>query len=101
MFKRIDGQTSKDVTFNFDGDEFHAKDGENLAAALLVAGVAQLRSNPVSGAKRAPFCMMGSCFECLVEINGITTQACMTSVYQDMQVNRLPSLSDPKVAEDE
>ena len=100
MFKRIDGQTSKDVTFNFDGEEIRAKDGENLAAALLVAGVTQLRSNPVSGAKRAPFCMMGSCFECLVEIDGVSTQACMTSVYQNMHASRLPSLTDQKAEED-
>lgn len=61
--------------------------GTSLAAALLAAGVQRMRTTPVSGAPRAPFCMMGVCFDCLVEIDGRPNrQACLTTVQAGMQV---------------
>jgi predicted molibdopterin-dependent oxidoreductase YjgC len=43
----------------------------------------------VSGEPRAPYCMMGVCFECLVEVDGVpNVQACMTSVREGMTVRR-------------
>jgi predicted molibdopterin-dependent oxidoreductase YjgC len=42
----------------------------------------------VSGTHRAPYCMMGACFDCLVEIDGIPNQqACQTLVREGMRVN--------------
>ena len=39
----------------------------------------------MSGEKRAPYCLMGTCFECLMEIDGIANrQACMTIVAEGM-----------------
>jgi hypothetical protein len=61
--------------------------GANLAAALLVAGVTPFRQTPVSGAPRGPFCMMGACFDCLVEIDGVTRQACMLAVTEGMEID--------------
>lgn len=61
--------------------------GENLAAALLVAGIMPFRQTPVSGAPRGPFCMMGACFDCLIEIDGVTRQACMLTVTEDMAID--------------
>ncbi len=60
--------------------------GENLAAALLVAGVMPFRRTPVSGAPRGPFCMMGACFDCLVKIDGVTRQACMLTVAEGLEI---------------
>jgi len=38
---------------------------------------------------RGPFCLMGSCFDCLVEIDGIPNrQACMVEVTEGMTVRR-------------
>lgn len=70
----------------FDGNELSLPEGANLAAALLAAGVRTFRHTPVSGAPRAPYCMMGACFECLVEIDGVTRQACMLEVSESMQL---------------
>lgn len=67
--------------------------GENLAGALLVAGVMPFRRTPVSGAPRAPFCMMGACYDCLVDINGVTRQACMLQVAENMQI-AMPSVRE-------
>lgn len=63
-------------------------DGANLAAALLSAGVEVFRHTPVSRAPRAPFCMMGACFDCLVEIDGVTRQACMIEVSDGLRMSR-------------
>ena len=60
-----------------------------MASALLAAGETVFRTTPVSGAERGPFCMMGVCFECLVEIDGVPNrQACMTPVSDGMNVRR-------------
>ena len=62
-----------------------------MEAALLLAGAVPSRANPVSGAPRAPYCMMGVCFECLVEIDGIPErQACMIAAAEGMRVRRAP-----------
>lgn len=72
----------------FAGQRLDLPEGANLAAALMAAGVQAFRHTPVSGAPRAPFCMMGACFECLVEIDGIVRQACMTEVSEGLRIQR-------------
>ena len=76
------------VTFTFDGAVIAAADGANLAAALLVAGVTTVRRTPVSAAPRGPFCMMGACYDCRVEIDGERVQACMEVVREGLAVTR-------------
>ncbi|SIS89039.1 2Fe-2S iron-sulfur cluster binding domain-containing protein [Roseivivax lentus] len=71
-----------------DGTPIDLPDGANLAAALLAAGVDVFRQTPVSGAPRGPFCMMGACFDCLVEIDGVARQACMMQVAHGLQITR-------------
>ncbi|MGC9419036.1 MAG: (2Fe-2S)-binding protein [Rhodovulum sp.] len=78
------------VTVRFDGTDYALPEGANLAAALLAAGVRIFRATPVSGAPRAPFCMMGACYDCLVQIDGVTRQACMTRVTDGLVVDRAP-----------
>jgi predicted molibdopterin-dependent oxidoreductase YjgC len=61
--------------------------GDSVAAAVFAAGFNHTRTSPVSGDRRAPYCMMGVCFECLVEIDGIPNQqACMTQVKEGMHI---------------
>lgn len=81
------------VPVTFHGQEFLLPEGADLASALLAAGVRSLRNTPVSGESRAPFCMMGSCFECLVLIDGATHQACMTEVSSGLVVERMKPIS--------
>lgn len=68
----------------FGGQTLMLKEGANLAAELLAAGIATLRRTPVTGAPRGPFCMMGACYDCLVQIDGETRQACMAEVAEGM-----------------
>ena len=76
------------VDVEFDGKGLRLPLGANLAAALLAAGVDVFRHTPVSGAPRAPYCMMGACFECLVEIDGVVRQACMLEVADGLKISR-------------
>ena len=64
-------------------------EGASAAAAVLMAGLASLRDTPVGGAKRAPYCMMGVCFECLAEIDGVPNRrSCMTAARPGMRIRR-------------
>ena len=78
------------LSFTYDGMQVKALAGDSVAAALLAAGVTSTRTTPVKGSARAPFCMMGSCFECLVEVDGVPNkQACMVRVAEGMVVNKM------------
>ncbi|MCW8143084.1 (2Fe-2S)-binding protein [Agrobacterium tumefaciens] len=89
MLRHIQGKDSPKIVFEFDGRRIGAAAGDTVASALLAAGEITFRSTPVSGAPRGPFCMMGVCFECLVEIDDIANrQACMTHVKDGMVVRR-------------
>jgi D-hydroxyproline dehydrogenase subunit gamma len=87
MFRRLPDAAGNAVTFTIDGRPARAFAGDSVAAALLLAGTGHCRSTPVSGARRAPYCMMGVCFECLVTIDGVgNRQACMIGVREGMRV---------------
>ena len=63
--------------------------GESVAAAVLVHALDHTRTTPISGAPRAPLCMMGVCFECLMEIDGVANrQACLVPVAEGMRIRR-------------
>ena len=90
MFKRIEGLVpTRHVTLSFEGRAIQAAEGDSLALALMQAGVQHFRDTPVSGAPRAPMCLMGVCFDCLVQVDGRSNvQACMVPVREGMQVQR-------------
>lgn len=88
MFKRIAAEKTEPVTIYVDGAPVSARLGESVAAALLASGLAIERETPVSGAARAPYCMMGVCFDCLVTIDGVgSRQGCLVPVAEGMQVS--------------
>ena len=93
MFKRLgDGPT---VTVAIEGREVAVPQGASVAAATLLAGLDHGRTTPVSGAPRAPYCMIGVCFDCLMEIDGeANRQACMVSVEEGMSVRRQSGPAD-------
>ncbi|SEF64946.1 (2Fe-2S)-binding protein [Marinobacterium lutimaris] len=88
MFRDIsNAPQSKLVTLLLDGESIEVPEGFTVAAAMLLQQRRQSRTSPVSGVPRGPFCLMGACFECLVEIDGINNQqACMLEVRQGMHV---------------
>lgn len=77
------------VTLLLDGQPVAAQAGETVAAVLLRQHEVWSRKSPVSGARRAPYCMMGVCFDCLAEVDGQgSTQTCLTIVRDGMEVRR-------------
>lgn len=89
MFKRLPDERVEPVEIAFEGKRIAARAGDTVAAAVLAAAPGHTRTTPVSGAPRTPYCLMGTCFECLMEIDGVPNrQACMTMVRDGMQVKR-------------
>ena len=77
------------MTVFIEGQAVRVPRGETVAAAVLVQGLGHTRTTPETGAPRAPFCMMGVCFECLMTIDGISNrQACMEHVREGMRIQR-------------
>lgn len=78
------------VNITFEGSPRAVAAGQTVAAALLGelhAGYTGI--HPLAGDHRAPFCMMGTCFECLVEIDGEPNrQACLAIVREGMDIKR-------------
>ena len=90
MFRPLENNPVTAITFTFDNQPVTATKGMTIAAALLASGHVSLRETPVSGQARGPYCMMGACFDCLVQIDGETVQACMVQVRSGLQVRRVP-----------
>ncbi|MCC7427869.1 MAG: (2Fe-2S)-binding protein [Alphaproteobacteria bacterium] len=90
MFRRLpDAAAGPLVPVTIDGQGVMVPEGESAAAAALAAGMVPTRTTPVSGAPRAPWCMMGVCFECLMEIDGEPNmQGCMVPVRAGMVIRR-------------
>ena len=88
MFRRIE-PAADGIRFVYEGREIVAQPGDSVATALLLAGETSLRTTAISGSARAPYCMMGVCFECLMEIDGAANrQACLTPVTTGIEVRR-------------
>ena len=92
MFRRHDksSQANGDnVTIHFEDAPIICKPTDSVAAAVLLSDPGYTRRTPVTKAPRAPYCMMGTCFECLMDINGVENQqACMVPVRDGMKVRR-------------
>ena len=89
MFKTLPDAGGARVTVTINGVPFQAPQGCTAAAAVLLAGETPTRTTPVTGEPRAPYCMMGVCFECLMEIDGVANQqACLVPVTDGMRINR-------------
>lgn len=86
MFRRRhDPLESERVTLTVGGRHVVARRGETLAAAVLAAGLVPTRHTPVTGSPRAPYCMMGACFDCLMTVDGVPNrQACLVEVQDGM-----------------
>ncbi len=87
MFRKPPEAIARAVTVYVQGRPVQVNAGESAAAAALLAGLVATRHSPVSGTPRAPFCMMGICFECLMVIDGVASrQACLVSVREGMRI---------------
>ena len=97
MFKKLPDADAATVTVLIDGQPFQAPQGCTAAAAALLAGATSTRTTAVSETPRAPYCMTGVCFECLMEIDGAPNQqACLVPVTENMRINHQPGKAEAK-----
>jgi predicted molibdopterin-dependent oxidoreductase YjgC len=87
MFRRLPDAGAASVTVVIDGRSVRVPASATAAAAVLMhGGIA--RTTPVSGAPRAPYCMMGVCFDCLMWIDGVPNrQGCLVPVAEGMRID--------------
>ena len=100
MFKQLPNQGTEIVEVFLNGQSVQVLQGTSVAAMALTEGLRFTRTTPISDSKRAPFCMMGVCYECLMIIDGKANQrACATIVKQGMKIETQqgvgPALENP------
>ncbi len=77
------------ISVEIEGEEVLCREGDTVAAVLLLNGAQPYRRSILSRSERAPYCMMGVCFECLVQIDGVPNQqGCLRNVEQGMRISR-------------
>ncbi len=75
------------MSVSFDGRTVPASAGESVGAALTNAGIRAWRSTRKAGRPRGLFCGIGSCYDCLLTIDGHPNQrACLTPVAPGMRL---------------
>ena len=74
------------IEFLLNGEPLRVPRGTSVAAALAFRppGVARVS---VSGQARAPFCGMGICQECRVDIDGRRVLACQSTCRDGMRIS--------------
>jgi len=88
MFQRLRDHRAASLKFAIDGEPATGFDGDTVAAALLLAGRVVFRETAVSRSARGPYCLMGACHDCYVEIDGVANQqACLIPLRDGMQVS--------------
>ncbi|MBP2568715.1 (2Fe-2S)-binding protein [Agrobacterium sp. SOY23] len=88
MFTKLNQSDVEAITVYIDGEAVTAETNESVAAVLLRQDPVWSRTTPVSEARRAPYCMMGVCFECLALVDGASMQTCLVSVRDGMRIER-------------
>lgn len=75
------------ITFKFNGEVFTGLSGQTIAAALLSAGVRELRVTRFNEKPRSIFCGIGICFDCVVVVNEMANQrACLIEISEGMSI---------------
>lgn len=88
-FERLPCRSQATVTVFVEDAPVEVDRHDSAAAAVLAAGMLPSRTTPTSEAPRAPYCLMGVCFECLIEIDGAPNQqGCMIPVRDGMRIRR-------------
>ena len=68
------------ISFQLDGEEIQAQEGQTIAEAILTRGVTEMRHTR-DDKPRCAFCGMGVCYECRMIVDGVpNTRTCVTLV---------------------
>ena len=87
MFRRLD-TTLSEITIFWEDRPLTAYQGELVASVLLRHGISITHHGPTTGS-RGPYCMMGVCFDCLVDVdNRKAIQSCQLVAKDGLRLNR-------------
>ncbi len=87
--------SSKKVRIFFEDTELEVAEGTSVAAAVLSSHAKHTRVTDKNKSERAPYCQMGICFECLMNIDGkANQQSCMIQVRDGMRIYRQHGFAD-------
>lgn len=86
---------AKTVSITVDGRVIEAREGEPIAAALLVNGIRVFRTMPRTGEARGGYCMIGRCSDCLMQVDGeLNVRVCVTPVKEGLRVKTQHGLGE-------
>ena len=87
-FKQLNAATET-ITIYFEEQPFEVAASTSVAAALLSVTTDNFCFSAAQNEPRAPYCMMGVCFECLLTIDEKKhRQACMIQVKDQMRIRK-------------
>jgi hypothetical protein len=80
-----EGPVADLIKVEVDGRTVRVPVGSSAAHAAMLARPHGTRRAPATGEPRAPYCLMGVCFECLLEIDGqASRQGCLVAAREGM-----------------
>ena len=83
-----DVQRGKEIEIFIDNHPIRAYEGETIAGVLSAIGIRQIRHAPQLKDPRGLYCCMGSCYGCLVTVNGRPNErACVTPVQAGQHIS--------------
>lgn len=90
MYKQHAPISTPNVRIELEGETVAVPQGITVAAAVLGHGRDHhCRCSVIGGERRAPYCLIGVCHECLMEIDGKPyQQACLVMVREGMKVKK-------------
>lgn len=80
-------------TFHWQGRAIPFRPGESLAAALDAVGIVSFGCGPL-GEETRYFCGIGACQSCLLRVDGLVREACITPARPGMEVEALEMSDD-------
>ncbi len=96
--RRLPPETGPELTIEYEGRPLSAREGEPAACALLAAGETVFSRSIKYHRPRGPFCMAGSCSNCLMRIDGVPNRfSCQTPVRAGMRIERQNAYPSVKV----
>ena len=89
MFRQLTDPGVSSFNVYIDGVAAIARPGDTVAAVLLRTAPHIARHTPVKETPRAPFCLMGVCFDCLATVDDETSvQTCLVEARPGMRIER-------------
>jgi sarcosine oxidase subunit alpha len=77
------------LSFSLDGDRLEGREGDTVASALLREGVTTFTRSIKYHRPRGPFCLSGSCGQCLLRVDGVPSlPACRVPLREGMRCAR-------------